>query len=183
MVFIHINKNLEGRNNNPIDKLESIMDNLNNKTFMLIYMEGCGPCNAVRPEWKKLQNVLHNNFVNRNDAAIVDIDKDLIQKVKYIKEQPAGFPTILYITNKGENIENYENSEIQNKDRSIDSFIEWIKLKIGEPNISKGETINIQNGGKSKKKRRVKRTLKSKRKTNKKFSKKKYYKYGRNNRK
>jgi hypothetical protein len=30
----------------------------------------------------------------------------------------------------------YEDSEISNKDRRIDSFIEWIKLKSGEKNIT-----------------------------------------------
>jgi hypothetical protein len=102
-------------------------------------MEGCGPCNATRPEWKKLENILHKNFVNKSDTVIVDIDKDILHKVKYLKQQPAGFPTIQFVTNKGELIENYEDSNIETKDRTIDSFIEWIKHKSGEDKITISE--------------------------------------------
>jgi len=26
--------------------------------FVIFYLEGCGPCNATRPEWKKIENAL-----------------------------------------------------------------------------------------------------------------------------
>ena len=32
-------------------------------------MEGCGPCNATRPEWDKLKNVL-KRFQKDNNVAI-----------------------------------------------------------------------------------------------------------------
>jgi hypothetical protein len=35
-----------------------------------------------------------------------------------------------YITNKGHTIENYEDSSIKNKDRSADSFINWVESKV-----------------------------------------------------
>ena len=35
--------------------------------------------------------------INRDDITIVDIEKDYIHKVKHIKDQPNGFPTIRYI--------------------------------------------------------------------------------------
>ena len=41
----------------------------------------------------------------------------------------------------GKTVENYEDISIDNKDRTIDSFIDWIKLKTGENNISKSEYI------------------------------------------
>ena len=79
MVFIHIDKTNYNRypntNQNPIVKLDSFLHS--KKVFILVYMEGCGPCNKVRPEWAKIKNVLRE-YQNRDDIAIVDIDKDLI---------------------------------------------------------------------------------------------------------
>jgi hypothetical protein len=145
-------------------------------------MEGCGPCNMTRPEWNKLKNVFKKSFVERNDIGIVSIDKDLMDKIKYIKKEPTGFPTIWYITNKGEFIENYEDSDIEKKDRSIDSFVDWIKLKTNENNNSKTKSNRIQNGGKTKKNKR-RWSLKYKKSINcrkpKGFSQKQYCKYGR----
>jgi hypothetical protein len=141
-------------------------------------MEGCGPCIAARPEWKKLENIL-KNYTNNNEVAIVDIDKDLIHKVKYIKNQPSGFPTIRYITNKGETIENFEDSDIINKNRSIDSFVEWIKSKEQKG----GKTRKTRKGGKTRKMLGGKWSLKYKRSINckrpKGFSQKQHCKYGR----
>jgi vacuolar-type H+-ATPase subunit F/Vma7 len=144
MVFLHINKDVRRLNKfhntnfSPIKRLEKIIsDNPSNSVFMLVYMEGCGPCNNVRPEWKKLENVL-KELNNRNDVAVVDVDKDLFEKIKYIQNKKlTGFPTIIYVTKKGQFIENYEDSDVKDKDRSIDSFVEWIKLKTKEDQGSK----------------------------------------------
>jgi hypothetical protein len=186
MVFLHINKKnynlFEGTPENPVVKMENILNN--GKAFILIYMEGCGPCNAVRPEWKKLENIL-KNISNIDDIAIIDIDKDIIENVKYIKNPPNSFPTMRYITNKGNTVENYEDSNIKNKDRSVDSFVEWIELKTNKNNNQK-----IYKGGR-KTKRKVKEgsikrkggkwSLKYKRSINckhpKGFSQKQYCKY------
>ena len=181
MVSIHhIDKKnyklFEGTPQNPIVKMDSDLNN--GKAFVLIYMEGCGPCNAVRPEWKKLENVFKNISVVDN-IAIIDIDKDIIENVKYIKNPPNSFPTMRYITNKGNTVENYEDSNIKNKDRSVDSFVEWIKLKIGDKKKCKS-----QKGGKKTKKKGNRRwSLKYKRSINcrrpKGFSQKQYCKYSR----
>jgi hypothetical protein len=40
------------------------------------------------------------------------------------------------MTDAGKQIENYEDSNISKKDRTIDSFVEWIKNKTGENNIT-----------------------------------------------
>ena len=125
MTFLHIyTKN----NTNKLDKF--IEDN--KKIFLLIYMEGCGPCNKVRPEWKKIKNVLQKDSTN-NDIAIVDINKELLKYVKNLKNfKPVGFPTIIYITNHGKKIQQYdEDKSFEDKydKRTIDSFIEWIKSK------------------------------------------------------
>jgi thiol-disulfide isomerase/thioredoxin len=95
--------------------------------FVLFYMEGCGPCNATRPEWKKLENVLKDKYQNK-DIVIADVDQELLKKMPDLSFQPAGFPSMVYI--KGPEVEEYENSSIDLKDRSIDSFVEWIETKV-----------------------------------------------------
>jgi hypothetical protein len=184
MVFLHIDKSNaimdKETNVNPSLKLDNlIQDNNRNKIFVLIHMEGCGPCMETLPEWKKLEHVL-KNYANRNDIVIVDIERQSLNHVKNIKKQPNSFPTMRYITNKGKIVENYEDSNVKNKDRSIDSFVEWINLKIKEDNKFAKHNKTLKNkhkrgGGKW--------SLKYKRSINcrqpRGFSQKQYCKYGR----
>ena len=75
-------------------------------------------------------------------------------------------------------VENYEDSKVENKDRSVDSFVEWIKMKSREKK---------QGGSKTRRKRKNKRggkwSAKYKRSINckrpKGFSQRQYCKYGR----
>ena len=148
MVFLHIDKsnaykNVKKSNSNLVNQLDFLINKPNNKVFILIYMEGCGPCMVTRPEWEKLKNVLHQNFLNRKDIIIVDIDRNVVDNVKYIKSKPNSFPTIRFITNNGNSVENYEDSDIKEEGKyKIDSFVEWIKLKTGENNITTSEMGN-----------------------------------------
>jgi hypothetical protein len=195
MVYLEINKkNYNTRTPNLLEQLNKYLSNKNNKSFVLIYMEGCGPCNETRPEWSKLKNILSKSNNNKT-IGVFSIDKDLVSKVSKLKE-PNSFPTIRYITDSGNKVENYEDSDISKKDRSIDSFIEWIKDKSGEKNITKSETQSIkktktktnrrQNGG-TIKMRGGKWSLKYKRSINcnrpKGFSQRQHCKYGRKHKK
>jgi thiol-disulfide isomerase/thioredoxin len=194
MVYLQINKkNYASGKSNLIDKLNKHLTHRDDKIFILFYMEGCGPCNATRPEWSKLKNVLSNHFLNRDDIVIVSIDKDLAGKLKNIGNEPNSFPTIRYMTNQGKINENYEDSNISKKDRTIDSFVEWIQLKSGEKNITQSESkhsktkshkkSSIKLGGGTRKKRGGKWSLKYKHSINcrrpRGFSQKQYCKYGR----
>lgn len=97
--------------------------------FILIYMEGCGPCNATRPEWSKMAHTLQKQYSKNKDVVIIDINKDLLSSIKSIGSIN-GFPTMKYLTDKGNRVENYEDSSIKNKDRSTDSFINWVESKM-----------------------------------------------------
>jgi hypothetical protein len=127
-------------------------------------MEGCGPCNETRPEWSKLKNVLSPEFLDRDDIYIYSIDHTLLndkdQNKTKIIQSPSSFPTMRFITNAGKSVENYEDSSIENKDRSIDSFIEWIKSKTGEKNITKTEHNGGRRTRKMRKSRKTKRSVK-----------------------
>jgi hypothetical protein len=200
MVYLEINKK---NYHNLIDKLNKYLSNKDAEIFIFFYMEGCGPCNETRPEWSKLKNVLSKDLLNNENIIIVSIDKDLYGKLKNANKEPMSFPTIRFMTNAGEKMETYEDSEILIKDRKIDSFVEWIKLKTGEKDITKSEKSNNMTknsdirksshskkytgrtklGGKTRKQLRGKWSSKYKRSINcnrpKGFSQKQYCKYGR----
>jgi hypothetical protein len=159
MFFLHINSKNFYEN---IKKLNNIIANKYNKIFILYYMEGCGPCNATRPEWSKIKNI---NMTNSNDIYIVDIDQILSSKINGLPE-PNSFPTIQFVTNGGKIIENYEDSSIDVKDRTIDSFIKWIKYKskkmTGGKYMTGGKKNTCKNRKKKTLKNRKKKTIKNK---------------------
>lgn len=178
MFYQEINENnYHNGKHELIDQLNKFSGNKAAKIFMLIYMEGCDPCNLTRTEWTKLKNILSKPMLNSKKIAVISIDKDLFGNLKYIKNKPTSFPTIRYITNAGKMQENYEDADISSKDRSIDSFVEWIKLKSGENYITNNEVhkqganmTKINRKTKRKNNRKIKRKInrKTKRKTNRK---------------
>lgn len=98
-----------------------------NSAFVLIYMEGCGPCNATRPEWAKMEQAMqHHNNASSNNIAIADVNKDFMADIPNIKNV-SGFPTMQWIS--PQSVEPYENSSVRNKNRSHDSFVEWVESK------------------------------------------------------
>ena len=136
MVYLKITKK---SSKGEIDALNNHLSNKDAKVFILYFMEGCHPCNATRPEWAKLKNVLSNDFLNKSDITIASVDHTLCGQLNNIGSEPNSFPTMRFMTNAGQEIENYEDSDISNKDRTIDSFVEWIKNKTGENNITISE--------------------------------------------
>ena len=166
MIFLHIDPTTS---NKTKEFNKHVKDGKH--VFVLFYMEGCGPCNATRPEWKKLENVLTNKHKNNDDIVIVDVDQNLIKQLKHITKQPKGFPTMQHISNRGRHCEDYEDSNISVKDRSVDSFVEWI-----ENHIEKSPRVKIMRGGKWSLK--YKRSINCRRPRG--FSQRQHCKYGRN---
>lgn len=97
----------------------------NHHCFLLIYLVGCGPCNMTKPEWKKVAN----SFGYRDDnkgVVMVHIDQNNLDKIHpVVGNYPiSGYPTMLHV--HGNKIIPYEESHIKNKNRSAESFREWI---------------------------------------------------------
>lgn len=107
--------------------------------FILVYMVGCGPCNATRPEWKKMCQSLENKYSLNDDVAILDLDSEFMNEVEGLGDIN-GFPTMKYISDNGNMIEAYEDS---NKDRSSKSFIEWIESKVSKKNGGGVSPMNV----------------------------------------
>jgi len=119
-----------------------------NPAFVLLYMEGCGPCGMTRPEWLKL-----NDKYSKNDnIGIIDIEMSEIDKITHpkLKADVMGFPTMRYVKNNV--CEDYEKCKGLKTDRSYKSFLEWIAKK--ENNAS-----SHMRGGRRSRARRGKKSL------------------------
>lgn len=146
---------------NKLDKLNKLVEN-GSHVFLLVYMEGCGPCNATRPEWAKIESALKSNYSKNDKVVVVDVNKDVMSQIKHLGDVD-GFPTIKYMGDGGKTVEAYELSSISKKDRSIDSFINWIESKTGNVvSSSSPEALYKRLGGGSKE-RMTKRQMTKKR--------------------
>lgn len=147
MIFLHIDPSTN--NTSLLDKyIEEGKD-----IFVLVYMEGCGPCNATRPEWAKIKKEYKgkgNDDEDDDNIVIADVSQDCLKDIKSITPDIAGFPTMLFISNGGKVLENYEESSIRDKDRSVDSFIEWLETK-GKGNKINSSSKSNSNSGSSQK--------------------------------
>ena len=130
MHILHINSEKE------VGKVDEFIKK-GSDVFILIYMEGCGPCNATRPEWAKIESALKDQYSKNNKLVVIDINKDNLSKIKHIGSID-GFPTMKYIGKKGKHIQTYEDSSINKKDRSSDSFVNWIESK-----LLRGKVISV----------------------------------------
>jgi thiol-disulfide isomerase/thioredoxin len=127
MVYMEIPVN----HKKQISILNKQLSNKNGLVFILFYMEGCGPCNATRPEWAKLKNVLPKHILHNKNITIVSINHTLFGNLTHVKNEPTAFPTIRFIHRSIE--ENYEDAKFPVvKERTIDSFVEWITHKVNQ---------------------------------------------------
>ena len=110
---------------------------------------------------------MKSQYAKNNKLVVIDINKDYIDKVKHIGSID-GFPTMKYISNYGKKVEPYEKSSISRKDRTLDSFINWIETNINTvqsvtPNSSAYDRIV----GKTNTRRKGNKRKNTKRKSNK----------------
>ena len=120
-----------------LDNIDPLHEELNsgNHVFILIYMDGCGPCNVTKPSWYALKPTLQDQYNQRDDIAIIDVERKHLPNIKDIGEVD-GFPTIKYIHKKRGHREDYNGS------RSKDDFIKWIESKIQHVESMQNENMN-----------------------------------------
>jgi thiol-disulfide isomerase/thioredoxin len=169
---------------NSLNELNKFL-NGGKDVYVLIYMNGCGPCEATKPKWHEIKQKYHNH----DDICVADIEHTLLDGIQneLIKKDVTGFPTMRHI--KGAKVQDYEDVEGIKKDRSLESFIEWMEKRQknkakAASTASKKQNTSSQKGGKTRRKRRGgKWSLKYKRSINcrkpKGFSQKQHCKYGR----
>ena len=123
MIIIHADSELSAKQVN-----QYVNDGAD--VFMLIYMEGCGPCNATRPEWAKLEGALKHQYKNNDKLVLATINSTIVGSINHIGDVN-GFPTILYLSNNGSKMEHFEDSSINDKQRNVDCFVNWIESHVG----------------------------------------------------
>lgn len=173
---------IPSKNESSINVLKEYIKN-NKPVFILIYLDGCGPCNITRPEWKKLETQynelfshLSKNDTNNidNDILIVDMNQELLNTYfnnELVFNDITGFPTIRYIKNN--KYQNYNNN------RRVNDFKNWILNTLSkENNINSSQNSKIKGGGRGGGifKRILNKLYKSKRRQNKRTSYKQQYK-------
>lgn len=97
----------------------------NHHCFILIYLVGCGPCNMTKPEWKKTAEEFDYRDQDKG-IVMAHIDQNNLDRIHGVvgNYSISGFPTMLHVRNN--EISSYEDSNVKNKNRSADSFREWI---------------------------------------------------------
>ncbi len=161
---------------NNDDEKKQIIDEINNlindnkNVFLFTYMDGCGPCNSTIPEWDNISKSekLKDDIKYSDDVVTVRINKDLFPLLENMGSEPGGFPSLRHVTK--DQVEEFEDWDSPIKDRSTDSFVEWIQDK-----ISKKKDVKKQKGGKWSLK--YKRSINCKRPRG--FSQRQHCKYGR----
>lgn len=153
MVFVHINPS-----NPDTSLLNSLIDN-GNQVFVLFYLDGCGPCEATKPQWKNLENEF-SNFSPDDRIVIADVDQTFLPNINGNLQGINSFPTIMHMSNKGKTLENYE------RERTTESFKDWINSKLSSMESSP-RTRSTSSSKASKTKTRSLKNKKNHRKTNK----------------
>lgn len=170
MKFLHIAPS----NKEQLNELNSLIKK-GKHAFILVYRNGCPPCEATKPEWAKIKSELAEHYKNNDEIVVADVESSLGDNIVQFGEVD-GVPSMRYI--KGSNVEEYEKSGVKNKNRSVDSFVEWIESKVSNPvSISTQDELDkrLQKGGKWS--RKYKRSINCRRPRG--FSQKQYCKYGR----
>ena len=77
---------------------------------------------------------MKKDITKNENVLVVDIDKNLLSKVKNMGSEPKGFPTIRFIGKNGKITEDFEDCKLSEeyKNRTIDSFVMWINFKLNK---------------------------------------------------
>ena len=149
MKFLHINDKNVASHKELIDTINNYKDE---DVFILVYQVGCGPCEATRPEWAKIDS-LNDDPIYKNNDNIIVVDIDGAYNKNINVGEVNGYPSMKYIKNG--KITEYSG------DRTLDAFTHWIETKSGI------DVVNLKDsplkGGKRKrsiKRRSIKRSIK-----------------------
>jgi len=107
-----------------IGQLSNLIRDPTKVVFLLIFMNGCTPCDLTKPEWKKITTHQPDVLKKNDDIVVASIEQSLLKQLPSSIPEPSGFPTILCIRDGGKTITNYE------KDRTVKAFVKWIQSNI-----------------------------------------------------
>ena len=126
MQTIVIDGPIDKKNQAKLDKLNDAVKS-GKHVFLFLFMVGCGPCNETKGPWSKISHHLENDHLHNPNIVVSMVDKDFYPNLINVGKEPMGFPTLRYINN---GVEDYEDCPMERKDRSAESFADWIKIKV-----------------------------------------------------
>ena len=147
MPVIHIPSKMN--QNNMKDNASAINKFLKSgkNAFVLIYMDGCGPCMNTHPKWLELES----DFKDQDDIGIFDIEMSNLGEINHegLKRNIAGYPTMRHVL--GDSANEYEKCENISHDRTRESFVDWINK------MSSNKKSSMRGGSRAKMAKRTKR--------------------------
>ena len=135
-------------------KLENIHNKPNHHIVTLFYRDGCPPCDAMKPEWKKACEQFQQHYQCKNNdvserTVIANIDDKGIQYLNKVFHKIEGTPTIMYMSNKNNKrvLREYRG---KNAKRTSRHLLKWLRSSLNESIFApKGNTNNNQNNQKN----------------------------------
>ena len=123
--------------------------------FVLIYMDGCGPCMNTHPKWLELES----DFKDHDDIGVFDIEMSNLGEINHegLKRNIAGYPTMRHV--HGDSANEYEKCENISHDRTHESFVDWINK------MSSNKKSSMRGGSRAKIAKRVRKTSKRAKRT------------------
>ena len=131
-------------------KLEQVHNLPNNNLIVLYYRDGCPPCDALAPLWKKACNKIRRRYKcgDKNAHAstvIANVDDNGIKHLKNVFHDIKGTPTLMHMTNKnGSKTRNEFNME-----RTADNLTKWLRSSLNDV-ITKVNEVGNNNNHKDK---------------------------------
>jgi thiol-disulfide isomerase/thioredoxin len=107
-----------------------IMELKNKHGIVLFYMDGCGHCEKMKPDWNKLIDELKEKHKDEIILGAIESSNMDMFKKSGISPSVSGFPTILYF-----HPNNITRHDMYNGDRSYEDLKKWILDKKGKPSI------------------------------------------------
>jgi hypothetical protein len=136
MRYVHI------ENSQNIPEINAL--NNASRAYLLYYLQGCGPCNQVRPVWRQLSKDVASD--GDDSTILAEVNQEMfphLQNTQHIQKRPFQFPTIRFVSFKGtpnEQVEEFTG------DRDLSSFKNWIAKHQKTNKKRKKKTKTKRNG-------------------------------------
>ena len=145
-----------------LDKYNSLVGSSN--TLVMFYMDGCGYCEMMKPEWLVFEKQMSDKITKHNKShMIARVNRNYLDMVEGHKSVD-GFPTIYYLKN-GEKVGEYKG------DRSAKDFSKFVeemeKKQAGGVSRRKTKRVRRRKTNKSSRRNRRVTSRRSKRMTRK----------------
>ena len=121
MLFIHCDPSTAN-----VDLIDKYIEE-GKTVFIIVYMEGCGPCKKTRPEWGQIKGAF-GEYKNP-DIVVADVDVKSLSALKYVG-QVRGVPSMRVISEKGKLVEDSQQFMSKYPQRTLGFFVDWIMSKL-----------------------------------------------------